>query len=258
MPIRRSVAKFGDDVGEYVAALWRHWGTLVSGAVLGLTCWGYGVAADKAIPTNLYLLLLVGAAIVAGFSAWGDEYKKRLSAEQAAGAPDVTLEGTFPEPFRLHARGHACEIRTGPIVMESAVVRTEQRGGEVFRISSPRYIVEFPVVSDLRDADNDKKLAPSLFLGLGLGRTSWERAGMDEFFQMAMACRRAEVNEPEVNLSLKHLSEQMKLPIEFGFEITFWNSEHTQQWARTEALIYDPQSNTAFVRHAGSPRNNSV
>jgi hypothetical protein len=256
MPIRRKFAEVGDDIGEYTLALLRHWRPIVSGAALGLASWVYGIANNKAVPTNLYLWVLVGAAIVSGFLAWRDEYTKRLA---VADAPDVTLEGTFPAPFMLHARGQACEIRTGPIVQESGVLGVDQVGDQTFQSVSERHTIEFPVVSALRDGD--REITPTLFCGEDYRRSAWpekesKRSGMDEFFRVAERLRRVAIGEPDTSTctpaGLDDFAERIRRELTFTFDITFWNHERTQQWKRSELLVFEPTTRRAFVRHSGA------
>jgi len=392
MPIRKRVAEVGDDVGEYLLALRRHWGPIVSGAVLGIASYVYGVEKNRAIPPNVYLLILVGAAIIAGFLAWRDEYKGRNDAEQlcdnlmraarddpranldalrrsvlflsnemnqfaqerndtrptisllhlntqtlhqraevekgvaahrhetlrlyyerfgarvsiarddlaaltltdarldelytapafneeiseiaeclrllaeqipthGADTPDVTLTGTFPGILFLCARGHVCEIRTGPIILESAVIGTLTDNGRTMREVSQHYAIEFPVVGDL--GDGEKALAiPTLFCGEGYSRSNWPEkesgsTGMAEFFRMAAYIRRVKIGEPDTNTctdaEINDFAERIRQELTFKFDITFWNSDHTQQWKRSELLVHEPTTGTAFVRHAGTP-----
>lgn len=179
-----------------------------------------------------------------------------------AHAPDVTMQGRYPSHhFTLHARGHACEIRTGPIIIESAIVGTMKDGERTMQEVSQRYEIEFPVVGDLRDGDKEVVEA-SLFCGEGYNRSAWperesKRTGMAEFFRWAEYVRRVKIGEPDVNTctdaEMNDFAERIRSPLAFSFEITFWNAEHTQQWKRVEVLIYEPPAGTAFVRHGGVP-----
>jgi len=179
-----------------------------------------------------------------------------------APAPDVTLtlEGAFPGAFSLHARGHACEIRIGPIVQDSAFIGTMTEGDRTMRVVMPRYVIEFPVVSALRD--DDMVVEPSLFVVSPSDniRSGWPIGGaetaMKEFFSNAETLRRTEIGEPDSNTrSVEEMNEFGRLirqPIEFRFDVTFWNDTHTDQWKRTEVLVYEPQTRRAFVRPEGS------
>ena len=212
-------------------------------------------------------------AVAGGASVWvvhdgaalssHDLALQHLSRQTFSGAtaPDVWLEGTFPPgPFKLRARGHACEIRTGPIVQESCALGLHKDGDRTMRTISPRYTIEFPVVSDLRDGDQE--VAPSLLCGEGYSRGRWpekesKREGMAEFLRMAEYARRFEIGEPDVNTcteaELNDFAERIRRPLTFRFEITFWNSDHTQQWKRSELLVHEPVAGMAFVRHTGAP-----
>ena len=127
------------------------------------------------------------------------------------------------------------------------------------RLMNPRCAIEFPVVSDLRSGDKEVEL--SLFYGEGRDRGRWPDPGTDEavaeFMRAARLARRGPDGEPDVRaLSSSEIDaylERMQQPYEFSFEITFWNSEHTQQWRRTELFVYEPPTNTAFIRHSGRP-----
>lgn len=118
MPIRRKFVAFSDELAEYVGALGKHWRPIVSGAVLSLASWGYGVANNKAVPTNLYLWLLVGAAIVAGFLAWRDEYRKHPTE-----GPDVEIAPNgFYEDTRTFFKVHRENNRVPELGVEVPMV----------------------------------------------------------------------------------------------------------------------------------------
>jgi hypothetical protein len=177
-----------------------------------------------------------------------------------ADPPDVTLAGTFPGKFSLHARGHACEIRTGPIVLASSIVGTVKDGDVTRNERMPRYTLEFPVVSDLHDGETE--VVPALFCGEGYSRGAWpekesNRTGMAEFLRMAEYLRRVEIGEPDTKTStdaqITDFAERIRRPLTIGFDITFWNSDHSIQWKRSELLVYEPLNGAAFVRHAGTP-----
>lgn len=185
-------------------------------------------------------------------------------AEATAKPLDVRLEGTYPGLFVVHADGHACEIRVGPIVLESSVYGTFKYGDEVMREASPRYLIEFPVVSGLRDGD--REVAPELFFENPTdphhSRSRWSavpnaQPPMAEFFRMAMFLRSREHARPDRGLigdaEVDAVAQRSREPHHFNVVITFWNPERTQQWARHEVLVYEPRTGTAFVRHSGTP-----
>lgn len=175
-------------------------------------------------------------------------------------ALDVRLEGTYPDPFSLRATGDVCEIRIGPIVQESGTLRTETQGQRTIRTVMPRYEIEFRVISDL--CDRAQEVVPSLVIGEGYRRGTWpekeaKRTGMTEFFRNAAQLRRVAIGEPDTSTctsaEMDEFAERVRRPLSFPFDITFWNTARTQQWRRTELLVYDPKTDTAFVRHSGSP-----
>jgi len=218
-------------------------------ALSGLT----NAALDKA-----YLLDSGSSSDIRSIGERVKELADQLPISQAD-QPDVYLEGTFPGTLALHARGHASEIRTGPIVMESLVIKgsTVQFGERTVNVRSQQYTIEFPVVSDLEDKEKD--VVPSLLVGFGPGRSGWPVPGQSlaEFFRMAMVIREAEIGRPDIHTAteeeLEAFVQQRNLPLTFDFDITYWNSEHTQHWVRHESLVYEPQRSAAFVRHAGRP-----
>jgi hypothetical protein len=181
--------------------------------------------------------------------------------------PDVRLEGTFPGTFALHARGHACEIRTGPIMIEAEIIGTETQGEQTMPVLYPRQTIEFPIVSDLRDGD--KPVEPSLF-SWEYDRTSWPEPGattaMTQFLHAVQLVHRyraaksalgredVELDSSKLSVAeLEAIAERRHQPFELPFEVTYWNSDRTKQWKRSELLVYEPQTNTAFVRHVGGP-----
>lgn len=215
-------------------------------------------------------MLLTAALIVLFEGAYGVvlRLESELSAATAAAAVDVWLEGAFPGAFSLHARGHATEIRTGPIVSEEAVIGVERRGEHVTRTIFPRASLEVRVISDLRDGAKEVEL--SLYYDQGGGHGRWPHDGtaaaMTEFLRAAQLVRRyqaakAVLGREELdrdisklaNSELDAVGDRMQQPWEIGFDITYWNSDRTQQWKRSELLVYEPRRQMAFVRHNGRP-----
>jgi hypothetical protein len=82
MPLRRKLGDLADDLGEYILALGRHWGPIVSGAALGIASYLYGIKTNASISPHYYLWILVAAAIVAGFFAWRNLYRKQQAQER--------------------------------------------------------------------------------------------------------------------------------------------------------------------------------
>jgi len=74
------------DVGEYIAALWRHFVEFLVGAMVGMAlgvipaAWGVGVSP------NLWRFAILFGLGVAGFGAWREERRNRLRAERGAAA----------------------------------------------------------------------------------------------------------------------------------------------------------------------------
>src|SRR6266498_1548721 len=95
MPVFQKISSFGDELAEYLIALFRHWGPLVSGAVIGLITWGYGVKTEKAVPNSFYVWLLVSAAMVAGFLAWREEYSRKTDGPQLVARLGVASIGRW-------------------------------------------------------------------------------------------------------------------------------------------------------------------
>lgn len=127
---------------------------------------------------------------------------------------------------------------------------------------TPCYSIEFPVVSDLHD-NNIKTVTPTLFIGDGPShRSSWPvdgtNAAVSEFFRMAQFVRSRENGKIDFatlsEAERETIAERQRQPFEFEFDVSFWNSEHTEQWTRRETLVYEPLTNTAFVRHKGQPK----
>jgi hypothetical protein len=257
--------------GEYVNALARHWWWLVAMVAFS---GGYDVVEYLAglggytltLPRWVGLALGLAALMVAQFLAFRQMRKERDDARAFLAAtntpPDVWLEGTFPGVFTLHAHGHACEIRTGPLVIESAVIIRTHPNGEEERSLTQRCTVEFPVVSDLRDGD--KVIEPSLSYSdprVAHSRSDWPESGpaaaMKEFFRAAALVRNRENVQPDFSaLSVEEIDalvERRRQPYHFNFDITFWNADRTQQWTRHEVLVYEPERDAAFVRHNASP-----
>lgn len=184
-------------------------------------------------------------------------------------APDVRLEGTFPGGFALHARGHACEIRTGPIVCEAARIGTHRDGERTGPLGTPRCAIEFPVVSDLRDGS--KEVEPALFYHQSpYGRGGWPEKGptaaMNQFFHEIWVRTRYRVwcsvlGHEDIDFDASKLASaeldviaaQMQQPVSLAFDITYWDGEHTQMWRRSELFVYEPQTRTAFIRHGDVP-----
>src|SRR6266508_1742969 len=112
MPIRQKVVAFGDGLGEYIIALGRHWRPIVSGAVLGLFSWAYGFKTGRNVPATIYLALLVGAAIVAGFLAWHDEYRRGAADRQPERKDDelVILAGQLRQFQHSHSAIYDAEL----------------------------------------------------------------------------------------------------------------------------------------------------
>jgi hypothetical protein len=181
---------------------------------------------------------------------------------------DVRLEGTFPGTFALHATGHACEVRTGPIVVEAAMLYVGKFGvGEqIVPTWQPRFAIEFPVISDLRDSGKEMEL--SLFYDEG-DRSRWPESGtkaaMTQFLNTAQIVRRYRAAQSVLgrddfdpqfsNLSiaeLESIGSRVQQPFEIEFGITYWNSERTQQWRRSEKFVYEPSTGEAFIRHSGA------
>ncbi|MGZ5442063.1 MAG: hypothetical protein ACXW5U_11525 [Thermoanaerobaculia bacterium] len=215
-------------------------------------------------PWWLWIIVVLAAALIVLFEgAYRIVRTRDLELNELRdrmAAPDVRLEGfTFPGAFTLHAYGHACEIRTGPIVIESAVIATETHGDQTMQVWHPRCSIEFLVVSDLRDAA--KVVEPSLFYDEGYAhRPRWPdtapEAVMKEFFHTAKLARRGPAPDADKlsDSELEALIERNRQPFEIRFDITFWNVEHTRQWKRSEVLVYEPPpSDIAFVRHSGEP-----
>lgn len=172
--------------------------------------------------------------------------------------PNVWLEGPVGNIFTIRVRGHASEIRTGPIVTESAIARVRRRDGETIQEWSPRHTLEFPLVGDL--CDGEREIAPILLCGEGYSQSTWPeklpgtRSGLAQFFQNAESLRRIEIGEPDENTTdaeKNDFAERIRRPLSFRFEITFWN-EQRQQWKRSELLVYEPTTGAAFVRHSGA------
>ena len=82
MPIGVKTRRFFDEIGEYCLALWRHWATIVSGAVLSVIAYTYGARYRANLPPKLYLAILASALFVAAFLAWRDECRKSAAAER--------------------------------------------------------------------------------------------------------------------------------------------------------------------------------
>ncbi|HEV8435850.1 MAG TPA: hypothetical protein VGR95_20745 [Thermoanaerobaculia bacterium] len=179
----------------------------------------------------------------------------------ATDALDVTLEGTYPNAFTLRARGNVREIRTGPLVIESAVVGTKKDGEWTIREVSPRYTIEFPVVGSIRDGE-EPVVQASLLCGEGYSRGAWPekesgRTGLAEFFRWAERLRRVKIGEPDVNTcteaEMDDFARQIRQELTFCFDISFWNYEHTDPWKRSEVLVYEPETGRAYARPVGKP-----
>jgi hypothetical protein len=78
MPVLRKLRTVLDDIGEYLLAIGRHWGPLVSGAFVGFLTWVYGARTGQSVPTAAYFWILVCAALVAAFLNWR-EWKRSSS-----------------------------------------------------------------------------------------------------------------------------------------------------------------------------------
>lgn len=179
---------------------------------------------------------------------------------------DVRLEGTFPGTFALHASGHACEIRISPIAIEATRIGTDEGRPLIY----PRQTLEFQIVSGLRDSV--LPLEPTLLSWEGHGRSSstWPRPGtaeaMKQFLHALWLVRRYRAAQSVLghddidfrsnqfnDAELELFTERLQQPSEIAFDISYWNSERTLNWKRTEQLVFEPQTNTAFVRHVGKP-----
>jgi hypothetical protein len=178
-----------------------------------------------------------------------------------ATTPDVAMTVTFPGMLFLCASGRACEIRIGPIILESAVTGTHTDNGRTMREVSEHYAIEFPVVGDIGVGEKTLVI-PTLFCGKGYSRSTWPekesgQTGMAEFFRMAAYVRHVTIGEPDVNTctdaEVDDFAKRIREELTFSFDITFWNSERTQQWKRSEQLVYEPMTGAAFVRHARRP-----
>lgn len=213
-------------------------------------------------PWWLWVIVVLSVALVILFEGAYRIVRKlrdRIAVLEKPEAPDVRLEGTFPGTFVLHAYGHACEIRTGPIILEKSLIGTHKDGDQTYATWYPRATIEFPFVSDLHD--DAKDVEPSLFYDEGYSRNNsrWPDtevgAAMTEFIRAATLVRRGPVvdfntlSETEIETIIEHREQ----PFHFSFDITFWNGDHTQQWRRDEALVYEPKTGVAFVRHGAGP-----
>ena len=222
----------------------------------------YGLGED----TLIKVPLLIGASILflrllaAPFFIYGDK------PEAAAEALDVRLEGEFPGAFALHAHGDACEIRISPITIDATIIGTDEGHPLIY----PRQTLEFPIVSGLRDGA--LPIEPTLLSWEGYGRSSstWPKSGtaeaMKQFLHALWLVRRYRAaqsvlghddidfrNNQFNDAELELFAERMRQPYEIAFDITYWNSDRTLNWKRTEQLVFEPPTNTAFVRHAGRP-----
>jgi type IV secretory pathway TrbD component len=226
-----------------------------------------GVAGTSAFTQNKWI-----AACGAGFGvvAWFlflmlFVTPARLAARRdfIVSAPDVTLEGTYPGAFVLHARGHACEIRTGPIVSKSIILKSLppiQIGEFVSNVRSQRFEIGFPVVSALHDGDEE--VIPFVFAGNGPIRSRMPNGGAEDgmtmFFRNAKAIHLSEIGSPDPSKATEAewstFYERSRQPITFEFDITFWNIEHTHPWTRHQRLVFEPLSDTVFVHPVGLPK----
>lgn len=227
------------------------WPSAYMQAATSIRSFGYGDDLFWKVPLWFGVAIWVSRLIAAPFRIYRDK------PAAVAGAPDVRLEGAFPGTFALHAYGHACEIRTGPIVIEAAVVATERHGEQIMPVWHPRCTIEFRVVSDLRDG-HSVTVEPTLFYDEGYDPPiPWPdtapAAVMLEFFHTAKLARRGVWPDKLSESELDAILERSKQPFHISFDITFWNVEHTQQWKRSEVLVYEPQPDRAFVRHGGVP-----
>lgn len=219
-------------------------------------------------PWWLWMLVLLTAALTVLFEGAYRAIRKLeeelLAVTTAAASPDVRLEGTFPGTFLLHAHGHACEIRTGPIIIDQAVLSIERRGEQITRTVYPRTTLQFPIVSDLRNGSKEVELA------LLYDESRWPEPGtaaaMTEFIRALQLVRRYQaarsvLGRDDVDrdfsalsiAELESIGDRMRQPTQIAFDITYWNSERTRQWRRSELLVYEPERETAFIRHSGSP-----
>jgi len=171
MPIVRRVIAVADEIGEYLLALCRHWGPIVSGAVIGLLTWIYGVRKGASFPTNYYVDLLVIAAFVAAFLAWREEREKpaipairpRLRAEITVVPASVMTSTGAGTPILIHNDGDA--------VAYNVFAEQEIRRGCVLRIG--------PVAS----VDNDATGAP---LDLIVDGKRWENAHYNDLYRFLL------------------------------------------------------------------------
>lgn len=224
-------------------------------------------------------LVVAGIALVAAqFLAFRDMRTQRNNAVQLlerlqAGSNetlDVRLEGTFSGTFSLHAHGDACEIRIGPIAIDASRIGTQRDGQVTGLLIYPRQTLEFPIVSGLRDSV--LPLEPILLSWEGHGRSSstWPKPGtaeaMKQFLHALWLVGRYRAAQSVLghddidfrsnqfdDAELELFTERLQQPSEIAFDITYWNSERTLNWKRTEQLVFEPPTNTAFVRHVGRP-----
>lgn len=154
--------------------------------------------------------------------------------------------------FMLQAVGDACEIRIGPIAIEATRIGTDDGHPLIY----PRQTIEFQPAPVPGLRDGSMTVVPLLLSWESYGRAASRWPGdagdsMKRFIHAIWLVRRyraaqsvlgrddidfrgSEFKDAELDVS----TERLRQPFEIRFDFTYWNSEHTQQWRRTETFVY--------------------